>query len=144
MGFDINGVNPTDNKGDYFRNNVWWWRSLWTLIGARGEYVYREIHDLGQQSNYQDWGDETHYDFIEKWRDNYHTGCMNDGVLFDGEHHEHVITTLKYCIEHKDSPEIKDFIDWMEDQYGSDYPFTWENAEDFLEFCENNEGFEVW
>ncbi len=28
MGMDITGNNPTTKKGEYFRNNVWWWRPL--------------------------------------------------------------------------------------------------------------------
>ena len=26
---DVYGTNPTDKVGEYFRNNVWWWRPLW-------------------------------------------------------------------------------------------------------------------
>jgi hypothetical protein len=29
MGMDVIGNNPSTEKGDYFRNNVWWWRPLW-------------------------------------------------------------------------------------------------------------------
>lgn len=29
MGMDVIGVNPASEKGEYFRNNVWWWRPLW-------------------------------------------------------------------------------------------------------------------
>ena len=29
MGMDVYGINPTSSDGDYFRNNVWWWRPLW-------------------------------------------------------------------------------------------------------------------
>jgi len=29
MGMDVYGNNPTSEKGEYFRNNVWWWRPLW-------------------------------------------------------------------------------------------------------------------
>ena len=29
MGMDVYGVNPTSEKGSYFRNNVWWWHPLW-------------------------------------------------------------------------------------------------------------------
>jgi hypothetical protein len=29
MGMDVFGVSPTTEKGEYFRNNVWWWRPLW-------------------------------------------------------------------------------------------------------------------
>ncbi len=28
MGMDIYGVEPTTEKGEYFRNNWWWWRPL--------------------------------------------------------------------------------------------------------------------
>lgn len=26
---DVMGNNPISEKGEYFRNNVWWWRPLW-------------------------------------------------------------------------------------------------------------------
>jgi DnaJ-class molecular chaperone len=26
---DVYGVKPKNEKGEYFRNNVWWWRPLW-------------------------------------------------------------------------------------------------------------------
>ncbi len=29
MGMDVFGVAPTTPAGEYFRNNVWWWRPLW-------------------------------------------------------------------------------------------------------------------
>jgi len=29
MGMDVFGTNPTEEKGAYFRNNVWWWHPLW-------------------------------------------------------------------------------------------------------------------
>ena len=28
MGMDIHGKAPSSNQGEYFRNNVWWWRPL--------------------------------------------------------------------------------------------------------------------
>ena len=32
MGFDLSGCNAKNEKGDYFRNNVWWWRPLWNYV----------------------------------------------------------------------------------------------------------------
>jgi hypothetical protein len=32
MGMDVYGLNPTSSKGDYFRNNVWYWRPLWNYV----------------------------------------------------------------------------------------------------------------
>lgn len=29
MGMDVIGNNPKTERGEYFRNNVWWWRPLW-------------------------------------------------------------------------------------------------------------------
>ena len=29
MGMDVYGKNPVSETGEYFRNNVWWWRPLW-------------------------------------------------------------------------------------------------------------------
>jgi hypothetical protein len=29
MGMDVYGKNATSEKGEYFRNNIWWWRPLW-------------------------------------------------------------------------------------------------------------------
>ena len=29
MGMDVIGNNPKSEVGEYFRNNVWWWRPLW-------------------------------------------------------------------------------------------------------------------
>jgi len=32
MGMDIMGHNPTTKKGEYFRNNVWYWRPMWVWL----------------------------------------------------------------------------------------------------------------
>ena len=32
MGMDLSGFNPKSEKGDYFRNNCWWWRPLWDFV----------------------------------------------------------------------------------------------------------------
>src|SRR5437870_12420686 len=32
MGFDLYGSKAKSEKGEYFRNNVWWWRPLATYV----------------------------------------------------------------------------------------------------------------
>lgn len=32
MGMDVYGIAPTSEKGEYFRNNVWYWRPLWDYV----------------------------------------------------------------------------------------------------------------
>ena len=39
MGFDLFGLNPSDDRGQYFRNNIWYWHPLW-------EYVTEQCADL--------------------------------------------------------------------------------------------------
>ena len=42
MGMDVMGKNPKNAKGEYFRNNVWWWRPLWEFC----EFVAPELTDM--------------------------------------------------------------------------------------------------
>ena len=37
MGMDVFGINPKSEQGEYFRNNVWWWRPLWEYVCSRVE-----------------------------------------------------------------------------------------------------------
>jgi len=39
MGMDVIGNAPVNETGEYFRNNVWWWRPLWNYC----EYVAPEL-----------------------------------------------------------------------------------------------------
>lgn len=47
MGMDVYGISPTKEKGEYFRNNVWWWRPLWDYC----EEVYPPCQDVSGQTN---------------------------------------------------------------------------------------------
>ena len=41
MGMDVFGLAPKEEKGEYFRNNVWWWRPLWDFV-AQIDELYSE------------------------------------------------------------------------------------------------------
>jgi hypothetical protein len=45
MGMDVFGVNPKNEKGEYFRNNVWWWRPL-------AEFVCEKYPDIAEKCEY--------------------------------------------------------------------------------------------
>lgn len=57
MGMDVYGKNPTNEVGQYFRANVWYWRPLWGYV----EETYPEIAELVEyaQSNDGDGLDES-------------------------------------------------------------------------------------
>ncbi|WP_145980684.1 hypothetical protein [Magnetospirillum sp. ME-1] len=39
MGMDVDGENPTSERGEYFRNNIWWWHPLWDFC----EYIAPDL-----------------------------------------------------------------------------------------------------
>jgi hypothetical protein len=52
MGMDVIGNNPTTDKGEYFRNNVWWWRPLWEYCCEAGEKIISD--DIAQGGHFND------------------------------------------------------------------------------------------
>ena len=42
MGMDVYGNKPKGEKGDYFRNNVWWWRPLWQYCHSSAPELINE------------------------------------------------------------------------------------------------------
>ena len=48
MGFDLYSTgNHKSQKGEYFRNNVWWWRPLW-------DWTYEQCQDIITQKQYEE------------------------------------------------------------------------------------------
>lgn len=50
MGMDVYGKEPKNEKGEYFRNNLWWWRPLWDLccvVGMSEGLMTEEVADGG-------------------------------------------------------------------------------------------------
>lgn len=45
MGMDVFGKAPRSEKGEYFRNNVWWWHPLWS-------YCEEVVPDIAGQVEY--------------------------------------------------------------------------------------------
>lgn len=49
MGMDVYGRNPTSETGQYFRNNVWWWRPL-------ADYIIEHYSDEIPRIQKVSWG----------------------------------------------------------------------------------------
>ena len=131
MGFDVIGVKPKNDTGKDFRNNVWFWRPLWHLISNNTPDLSEE-----EKSN----------------------GHFNNGYTFDGKSHKAVIETLKRLLHDKPFDEVqkalsqspylmmggrKIVVGELSFAFGMKHQFEWNNVEEFLSFCENNEGFTV-
>jgi len=51
MGMDVMGVNPKSEVGEYFRNNVWWWRPLATYCLTVAPEVCDKLSSMHPQSD---------------------------------------------------------------------------------------------
>jgi len=151
MGFDIYGRQPKNNKGEYFRNNVWWWRPL-------AEYVLDNI-GVAIPDKQQDW-------------------FMNNGCKVSKLSSEKITKEINELIESghakkyekkrkkelKELPLIECYIckgigrrndkivqgkcnacqgTGKREQSIKNYPFSVENLIEFKEFVENSGGFTI-
>ena len=142
MGFDLNGINPVikneapenkedyealqrwykDNPGIYFRNNVWFWRPLWS-------FICKECDDILTIND------------AEK-------GSYNDGHRITKAKANKIAKRLKKLLEngevdlHKAS--YDGHVEKSNEKWAKSYPFTIENVCKFVDFCEQSGGFEIY
>tara|TARA_R100000008_G_scaffold1947_1_gene1595 strand:- start:4344 stop:4811 length:468 start_codon:yes stop_codon:yes gene_type:complete len=154
MGYDIHGLSPNEDPkdengqpiGEYFRNNIWWWRSLWSLVGGHGETLLRR--QAGEEA--VDMPDELLSEMnpgvwkqIDEWREKWYKGCTNDGEEYTGFWWEHLCETCEDLIANQDEDIVVNFLNDIQEEYGEDYPFSWENMENFHEFVANSGGIQI-
>lgn len=153
MGMDLHGLNPSTERGGYFRNNCWWWRPLWSYVC---EVACKEILTAKQKTG----------------------GHYNDGIQITELQCREIAKRLNHLVE---SGAVKKFetarrkeIEALPDikcdlckgtgrrndafVKGScngcegkgkrrpdacHYPFQEDNVIDFAKFCEESGGFEI-
>jgi hypothetical protein len=150
MGFDLSGQEPRTEKGEYFRNNVWWWRPLWVYI----------------------------YDLKLITKEQAERGMYNDGYVIPkdqalkiGARLKHEMSqgnTQKYADKYKKDlnampKERCDLCDGtgtrndkivqgkcngcngkgVRDSWAKSYPFSVKNVEEFAQFCIESGGFSI-
>lgn len=137
MGYDLEGIKPKNRKGKYFYNNIGYWRPLWAFICEITPELSKRDCEIGQ---------------------------YNDGHVIKGKKHKAIIRSLKEFLA---NPEDEKYEPLIEKVVGEQFKLTVkqitgmidlskhkvtidigaldiENVKNFLEFCENNEGFEIW
>lgn len=151
MGFDLYGIAATSERGEFFRNSVWWWRPLAEYVLARVEVPAREGRDWGTNS-----GQEVSAKTAVRIAD------ALDQLLASGE-------TARYAQEHAAAcaalPKVQCELcagtgKWRDQlmsgrcyacdgtgrtaAWDSHYPFSEENVRDFAQFCRESGGFRIW
>lgn len=171
MGMDVYGENPKNSKGEYFRNNVWWWRPL-------SEFIQGSYPEIAEKCEYWDSNDGAGLDeynsslladkirqdlalgVVAEWEKNYNQyraslprttcgQCDGSGIRSDklGLEHGHPLKEL--------SPEVQILTGrthgWCngcdgvgtQENFMANYPFSTENVAEFAEFLENCGGFTI-
>ncbi len=139
MGYDLEGIKPKNKKGEYFYNNVWYWRPLWAFICEITPELSKRDCERGQ---------------------------YNAGLVIKGKKHKAIIRSLREYLANSENEKFEPLI---EKAIGEQIERTFnqvsrilemekngrkvtidmsswgiKNVKNFLEFCENNEGFEIW
>lgn len=116
-----------NTPGAYFRNNVWWWRPLWSFICFNCEDILTE-KDMTSGS-YNDFHKISKTKAI-KIADRLET------LLDEGKVDEHA---KEYEKERKIAAESKE----KDVKFASNYPFNVENVKKFAEFARFSGGFTI-
>ena len=121
------------NPGTYFRNNVWWWRPLWTFVCDNCFHILSEEQMEGGHSNS---GIRIEHDQAEEIHNVIVNVIGKDQIKkMDAE----LEKDRKEAVERNKGKKStdEDFI------WSANYPFDSENVMDFAEFCKQSGGFEI-
>ena len=150
MGMDVYGNKPKGEKGDYFRNNVWWWRPLWQYCHSSAPELINE--DVFEDGCHNDGAGLNAYDaaklgikllvlvedgscatykrerelWLESLKDENCGACNNNNRGYDKK------KDCKSC----DGKGTRD--NWMKH-----YPLDIDNVKEYAEFCIDSGGFKI-
>ena len=166
MGFDLYTLgNPKNDKGEYFRNNVWWWRRLADFVIHKTKVVSAEHQESWHYNDHHVVTKEEAEQIAKQLRHLISTGevrAFEEEVkhnMVKAEQHNKRVEKLRkqlhdrVCKEVGDSDIVpRDYPEpyktkwdklWEFQDRNANYPFTQKNVEEFIEFCENSNGFTI-
>lgn len=117
MSFDLYGVKPMNEKGEYFRNNVWYWRPLWIFVCETCQDILTIDQKLG--------------------------GHTNNGVVVTQDQARRIAVRLSQFEERGKIAEFERMYKKEMVQSSEKYPFEEENLRRFIRFCLASGGFKI-
>ena len=129
------GIKAQNKAGEYFRNNVWWWRQLWVFISivAESNKIFSESdYTKGNFNN----GDEISAQKTKKLVEALELNLVNSNAKL----HSRLIARLVRSAKKNNknlTAQDKNY-DWNEA-----YPFTITNLKEFIKFAKNSGGFRI-
>jgi len=132
MGMDVYGRNPSSEIGEYFRANIWSWRPIHELIERSGVLSPRMLEDIS----------------------------YNDGAGPDAEDAERIADAIEKMIAGMDDEHVfmytqevqNDLLQKVSESLGGkvvfpdfpSYAVEVKHVREFVDFCRESGGFEVW
>jgi hypothetical protein len=152
MGFDLFGLNPKNGHGEYFRNNVWWWRPLWS-------YVCRVCEDLLTNTDCRegDWNNGHNISETKAEEIAQRLGVLvtNGDTQRYSLHYSRALRRLpdeecEFCkgTGRRNDNYVKGMCNACQGKgklrpFAANYPFRVANVRKFIEFCGNSGGFRI-
>lgn len=150
MGFDLYGVRARSETGEYFRNNVWWWRPL-------ANYVvdHVEIPAEDQEHWFYNNGHEIEEDLAMRIADALDALIESgDTERYEREYKERLealpLETCEFCkgTGQRDDAFVQGACnacggDGKSKNFATNYPFEVENVKEFAKFCRESGGFTI-
>mgnify|MGYP001164914920 FL=1 len=166
MGFDLysTGKHKTP-KGEYFRNNVWWWRRLADFVCTHTGVIAEKDKKAWQHNDGHKVSDVEALQIAKQLKALIKDGTVSKAIheteeeMKKADENNKQVEICHHLLREKVEKETgkkglapadypkKDHDTWAWIQsnysYGSSYPFTMENVENFIEFCEQSNGFKI-
>ena len=164
MGFDLYGNNKGNSTGEYFRNNVWWWRRLADYVCEHTKVVdekdfekwqYNDGHQVSKEEAEQIANQLEHListGHAQKYAEQVQkeievATATNEQVekMFEDIHRAVAVATGKELVPNEYPKEFKEQWDKtyeLRDSRAS-YPFNINNVKEFIQFCRNSNGFRI-
>jgi len=166
MGFDLYSLGNHKNKnGEYFRNNVWWWRRLADFVCEETGCVEDKDKKSWQHNDGHEVGEEQAKQIASQLKALIKNGKVSEVIrkteeeIREAEENNKFVEKCHEMLKQKveketgktglapaDYPQADhDTWSWIQSKYsyGSSYPFTMENVEEFIKFCEDSRGFKI-
>lgn len=159
MGMDVYGQNATTEKGEYFRNNIWWWRPLWDYC----EGLYQPCREISGHTNDGDGlNEEQAKELGQILLQEVHSGRAK---IYENEYNASIDEMpnepCDFCSGVGIVQVKEGWPDYVEGEvtfrdpcnacqgkgvkrpWQASYPFSVENVQEFAEFCINSGGFQI-
>ena len=116
MGFDLMGMHPENDEGEYFQANIWSWRRLWYVACSLSSDFLTDKQIEGGDTNDGKW--------IPKGK------AIEMGLR------------LEKAYKNRMERNVRRIVDDSKKDY-PDYGFEWPFALDFAKFLKSSGGFKI-